>query len=172
MINERIPKQFMKKSFSILLALAAILCMFSLTVFAEDDCTHEFDNDCDAICNICGVSRQVPGHAYDDECDTTCNVCNETRTAPHKYANDCDKECDLCKTTRTADHKYDNLDDAECNVCKEIREVRSPARKWWDENNAWIAYVLAGVIFVGGAIGVFLWIPKNKDKGGKKKSRK
>ena len=72
-------------------------------------------------------------------------------------------------TTRTTSHKYDNDEDPDCNVCKTTREIPTAFEKWWDANNQWIGYVVAGIVFVGGALGVYFWIPKNKDV--KKKSK-
>ena len=43
------------------------------------DCTHTYDNACDAICNICQAERTVADHVYDNKCDTDCNVCGATR---------------------------------------------------------------------------------------------
>ncbi|MBQ9115893.1 MAG: hypothetical protein IJY04_02610, partial [Clostridia bacterium] len=130
--------------------------------------THKYDNACDKECNVCKATRETT-HKYDNNCDTDCNVCKETRSITHTYDNDCDKDCNVCKKTRTTTHKYDGEDDPECNVCKATREIPTAFEKWWDANNQWVGYVVAGIIFVGGAIGVFLWIPKNKDM--KKKSK-
>jgi hypothetical protein len=44
------------------------------------DCTHAYDNACDAKCNICDAERSVADHVYDNKCDTTCNICNAERT--------------------------------------------------------------------------------------------
>ena len=49
-------------------------------------CTHEYDNDCDAECNLCQAIREVEGHKYDNDCDASCNNCNEIREVEgHKY---------------------------------------------------------------------------------------
>ena len=132
--------------------------------------THKYDNACDKECNICKTTRETT-HKYDNNCDTECNVCKETRTITHTYDNDCDKDCNVCNKTRTTSHKYDNDEDPECNVCKETREIPTAFEKWWDANNQWLGYVVAGIIFVGGAVGVYFWIPKNTDPK-KKTSRK
>ena len=50
-----------------------------LSAITVSECEHKYDNDCDAICNICGAERTVEGHKYDNKCDTDCNVCGETR---------------------------------------------------------------------------------------------
>ena len=40
---------------------------------------HEYDNACDAICNACGMEREVGDHVYDNDNDTTCNECGAVR---------------------------------------------------------------------------------------------
>ena len=199
----------MKKYLSLFAALLAVLCvlftMTAVSVFAEETTEpeggdetpeitpcekHEFDNDCDSECNVCGATRtpthkydnacdkecneckttRETTHKYDNDCDTECNTCKETRSITHTYDNDCDNDCNVCKTkTRNNSHKYDNDDDPDCNVCAATREIPTAFEKWWDANNQWIGYVVAGIVFVGGALGVYFWIPKNKDV--KKKSK-
>ena len=49
---------------------------------------------------------------------------------------------------------------------------KSPLQLWWDANNQWIGYTVAGIIFVAMVIVIYLWIPKendNKKKNAKKK---
>ncbi len=97
----------------------------SLTAYQyANPCTHTYDNACDAYCNICGDTREVPDHIYDNDCDTDCNECGETREVPdHVYDNDCDTDCNICGEARTITHKYDNACDADCNVCGTTRIV-------------------------------------------------
>jgi hypothetical protein len=40
---------------------------------------HEFENDCDADCSVCGYVRTPADHVYDDGEDLTCNVCGAER---------------------------------------------------------------------------------------------
>lgn len=63
---------------------------------------HEYDNGCDADCNLCGDIRETAGHVYDDDCDATCNNCSDVREAPHVF---------------------DGFLDAECNNCGHVREI-------------------------------------------------
>ena len=88
-------------------------------------CSHAYDNDCDADCNMCGAERPVGAHEYDNDCDATCNICDAIRPVePHQYDSDCgDTTCNICGATRvpTEAHKYDNDCDADCNVCGETR---------------------------------------------------
>ena len=61
-------------------------------------CTHEYDNACDADCNVCGEERDVEGHVYDNACDADCNVCGGERTpSEHNY------KAVVTKPTCTAD---------------------------------------------------------------------
>ncbi len=84
-------------------------------------CTeHTYDDDCDEICNICGITREVP-HDYDDDCDEDCNICGSTREASHYYEDDCDELCDDCGATRIGDHEYYYDCDVDCNICGKIR---------------------------------------------------
>ena len=86
---------------------------------------HVYDNNCDAVCNVCTDARTVPDHVYDNACDGECNECQEARTASdHVYDNACDKTCNVCSDPRTAsDHVYDNACDDTCNVCSDTRTV-------------------------------------------------
>ena len=86
---------------------------------------HDYDNACDADCNICGAQRTPEDHVYDNACDADCNVCEEARTpADHVYDNACDAGCNVCAIERTpAEHVYDSACDKECIVCSAIRSV-------------------------------------------------
>ncbi len=50
----------------------------------EEECEHEYDNDCDDECNLCGELREVGEHVYDDEYDADCNICGDVREVPEK----------------------------------------------------------------------------------------
>ncbi len=89
------------------------------------NCQHEYENNCDEICNLCYATRDVPGHVYENGCDKTCNECGETRYVyGHTYSNNCDDSCNECGFTRTINHVYSNDCDARCNLCQSIRQVR------------------------------------------------
>ncbi len=85
---------------------------------------HDYDNACDADCNVCGYERNI-NHAYDTDCDTDCNECGAVRTVePHSYDNGCDTDCNKCGAVRAFEgHSYDNDCDTDCNECGEIRTV-------------------------------------------------
>ena len=98
-------------------------------------CEHEYDNDCDVDCNLCGETREVSHNvihveAKDPTCDTEGNI-------EYWYCDICgqawlDEYCHLNTNLRavilpaTGEHTYDGEYDADCNVCGEIREVASP----------------------------------------------
>ncbi len=64
-------------------------------------CAHEYDNACDADCNLCGETRVPADHAYDNACDTDCNECGTVReVGDHVYDNDQDTDCNECGETR------------------------------------------------------------------------
>ena len=42
-------------------------------------CSHEYANDCDATCDLCGEPREVGDHVYDNDNDATCNACGAVR---------------------------------------------------------------------------------------------
>ena len=90
-------------------------------------CTHEYDNGCDATCNLCGETRTVADHADGDDEDTLCDVCGKYDFAcAHEYDNDCDTDCNKCGGVRVTSHVYDNCEDTACNVCGLEREVTHP----------------------------------------------
>ena len=59
-------------------------------------CYHEYDNDCDAICNECGEGRVVSDHTYASACDADCNSCGVQRNVPPHSDADNDYRCDTC----------------------------------------------------------------------------
>ena len=83
---------------------------------------HEYDNNCDGVCDDCGNTREPAEHIYDNACDKTCNVCDEARVpAEHVYDNACDGSCNVCGEGAPKEHIYDNACDETCNVCGGIR---------------------------------------------------
>ena len=71
------------------------------TITLTIQCTHTYDNACDADCNKCGAERTPAEHEYDNACDTTCNVCNATRTVGEHKWNIATCACSVCKTPAT-----------------------------------------------------------------------
>lgn len=117
------------------------------TTVKPSDCDHEYDNDCDTTCAICGYVRVIT-HTYSYGCDTTCNVCGFVREANgHIYSFYCDATCNNCGFERTAEHIYTGwqtvkeateteagLEKGSCYYCKvetkrEIPKLSSPTDK-------------------------------------------
>ena len=82
-------------------------------------CTHEYDNACDADCNLCGDIRQVGNHTY--TAATTAPTC--TAQGYTTYT------CTACGDSYVADytdataHVYDHDNDTTCNACGAVREI-------------------------------------------------
>lgn len=81
---------------------------------------HSYDNDCDANCNGCGLSRTVPEHVYDNTCDPACNVCGTIRDIEHQFDNACDTKCSICQEERVVSHFYDDGKVTQKATCGEI----------------------------------------------------
>ncbi|MBO5212006.1 MAG: hypothetical protein J6B60_00525 [Clostridia bacterium] len=100
-------------------------CIWEVEAWVESDyvpCEHEYDNECDSDCNLCGSIREIE-HIYTNICDIDCDVCGYIRdTDGHSYDNACDESCNYCGEIREAEHEYD-LCGATCRKCGEIREV-------------------------------------------------
>ena len=119
----------MKRALAVLMAVL----LFTQPVLADSifndgtlewgECTHKYDNDCDADCNLCGDKRDVQGHVY--ETKVTPPTCTEAGYTTYT--------CEICgdkytiKTSATG-HNYkttvmDPLCDSEgydlhtCTVC-------------------------------------------------------
>ena len=56
---------------------------------------HVYENDCDALCDVCGFERNVI-HKYDSVCDDTCNECLEPNENAHMYDNSHDGPDTIC----------------------------------------------------------------------------
>ena len=82
-------------------------------------CEHEYDNGCDADCNLCFAVREDLTHTFVSDCDTKCEYCDETRETEteHNYTYVCSTECNACGATREADHDFTN-GDCECGEPK------------------------------------------------------
>lgn len=97
-----------------------------VTVTLQPCAIHTYDNDCDAVCNICEQTREVGDHVYDHDCDIFCNSCGFERPASgnHTYDYPCATLCNYCGAPRVGegDHTYSDICDADCNFCGEVRE--------------------------------------------------
>ena len=94
------------------------------------DHIHEYDDACDADCNICGETREVNHHVIHMAAATP--SCIATGNIEYWYCDGCgaawlDEACTLNTNLRAvilpvSEHTYDNACDAECNVCGATRE--------------------------------------------------
>ena len=122
---------------------------------------HDYGNDQDETCNICGYEREVvhvhtlnwlydstghwqecffckekvtsvEHHEYDNDQDAICNVCGYERQPPHThdFGNSWEsdafghwQECSCGEKTTAEAHSYDDDQDAECNICGYEREI-------------------------------------------------
>ena len=74
--------------------------------------THEYTNECDGSCNVCGAERSIR-HTYTNDCDTTCNICEFPRTITHAYDLATCTEPQICKICgdtygEALGHTYEN----------------------------------------------------------------
>lgn len=106
--------------------VAEYVYLDDVSVTLQPCANHTYDNDCDAVCNICDTVRQVPDHVYDHDCDVFCNVCGFERPASgnHTYDYPCATQCSYCGAPRESlgAHTYSDICDPSCNFCGEIRE--------------------------------------------------
>lgn len=92
----------------------------------EDGITHDWANDCDEKCDICGYTRTVK-HEYSNDCDTTCNLCGKIRITSHNWQTSYSSddtyhwiECSVCHSQKeTGKHTYSGL---QCTVCRYEKE--------------------------------------------------
>ena len=140
---------------------------------------HDYDNEQDTTCSVCGYKRTITppahehtygdwekdsdghwqtctqsgcnaqtekaAHDYDNEQDTTCSVCGYKRTITppaheHTYGDwekDSDGHWQTCTQsgcnaqTEKVGHSYDDEQDTTCNVCGYERTVTPPAAEHW-----------------------------------------
>ena len=74
---------------------------------------HEYDDDQDAICNVCGYKR-LPPHTHDFGWDfdafahwQECSCGEKTVAEAHSYDGDQDAECNICGYEREISHTHD-----------------------------------------------------------------
>lgn len=113
-------------------------------------CKHEYDDDADPDCNLCG-ERRVPqdheahgDHVYSDSVGggTICTICGHDKTLDecvHVYDNACDPDCNLCGEEREpAEHVSEDVAGREptctesgltsgkiCSVCGTVLEQQT-----------------------------------------------
>ena len=97
-----------------------------LLTYEKPACTHDYDNDCDATCNLCGATREVAAHKWVDATCTKakhCSVCGieegttleHTKVVDKGYAATCEKE--------------GLTDGSHCSVCNKVLEEQKEIKK-------------------------------------------
>lgn len=126
----------MKKIFKLNFILMFVFCFIFLVGCvgptggnSTDDCKHQYDNACDATCNLCGEEREDV-HVWADATYTapkTCTLCGATEGTPlvctHEYDNECDEECNICHQANPDAHDWveATLTEAKyCTICKQV----------------------------------------------------
>ena len=146
----------MKRNFTRIISLLLLLIALALPILTAcgkktdgtqgtEACEHVYEFVCDAVCDICGETREAEDHRYSGSCDPDCNLCGHTREAgehsdadyddrcdscgtnlpahTHVYDGTCDGNCNLCGASRKDVHSFDNACDEECNLCGHTRVV-------------------------------------------------
>ena len=84
----------------------------------QPECEHEYDNDCDATCNICQAEREVVGHVDNaNDGNHNCDECGAADVTGHNYVKGYCSECGAKDGTATfvakvGDKEYLTLADA------------------------------------------------------------
>lgn len=125
-------------------------CTFVRTV--ETDATydpdHDYDNDCDTLCNICNLERTVADHVYDNDCDDTCNICNKRlRTTSHSFS--------AWVESKEPTAKEDGEQIRACTVCGATEKQTIPAKGGLSTGGI-VAIVISSVAVLGGG-GFSVW---------------
>ena len=93
------------------------------------------------------ITSSTPCHEYDNECDTDCNICGELRIPPHLWSSDCDEYCNLCSLYRTPLAEHNCVRDYysmvhphyawyKCTHCS-YRTLSSEQQSWTTEWDYW-----------------------------------
>lgn len=77
--------------------------------------------ECEA--DDCDARSDSAGHDFGNDCDVDCSVCGYVRSVQHEFTNDCDESCNVCGETRETEHVYSDESDADCNVCGDVRDI-------------------------------------------------
>jgi hypothetical protein len=121
---------------------------------------HHGDTNCmeHAVCVECDLpyGEEPKGHQYDNDCDASCNVCGEGREiAPHKYDDACDSHCNECESKRDVEHLYGT--DGKCSICGDETTVVAEKKK----NAGAIIYGVSGSVSAL-AVGIFILLKKKR----------
>jgi len=101
-------------------------------VYEKEECSHEYDNDCDEICNICGETRVVHHSWIDATCDSPkyCSKCHkqEGEALGHNWVDatyDAPKTCSRCGKTEGEPLEKDDHQNEEkgCKKCSKTSVI-------------------------------------------------
>lgn len=123
---------------------------------------HSYENACDAYCDVCFASREVPDHVYSTDCDETCNVCDKQREgADHTWGE--------AQVLEPATEESAGLRAYICTSCNQARYESIP----FDEGVpiAVVIVVIAVAACVLGGV-AFLAVRTLKKKSAEEKSEK
>ena len=97
------------------------LLLFTNLMSVRIPYAHEFTDDCDADCNICGYVLEQPLHDRAYACSTECSACGATieATIPHNFEYACSASCGYCGIANpdAVDHTFV---DGFCSECGEM----------------------------------------------------
>ena len=107
---------------------------------------HEFDNNCDNSCNVCGATNpKLEPHVYENKCDDTCNVCGGLRrTLGHVFGD-----------WIVVDEATKHAEGKEGRVCKECGYVEYRTTPKTEGIGAGAVVAIVGGSTVVGAAGAF-----------------
>lgn len=140
-------------------------CQFPRTEYLEKLTEHSFDNDCDAHCNVCGLTRTT-AHYYDEQWhrDETyhwqeCPYCKEKD--PHSYGQhlpgvvtETDTFCAGCG------YLMSSLTEPTTEPSIESSTEPIQPNDTQDGSYTWII-LAAAIILLGGVAGILLWKKKH-----------
>ena len=85
-------------------------------VYEKAPCTHEYDNDCDEVCNLCEEERTITHSYVEATCQApkTCSVCGKTEGEKLEHTPVIDEAKDAtCKEEGLTEGSH-------CSVCNEV----------------------------------------------------
>ena len=97
----------------------------TITVFCLA-CAHEYNNNCDNDCNLCGENRTVSDHIYSNQYDESCNECGYYREVANLFRVDTlyDKTTNANIVTHLFNSSSDGIYEIEVEFVKQWGFVR------------------------------------------------
>ena len=89
-------------------------------------CLHEFDNNCDRTCNLCGQTRNVSDHIYSNVYDSSCNECGNIREVANIFGVETlyDKTTNSSVVTKSFNSNDDGIYEVEVEFVKQWGFIR------------------------------------------------